>query len=207
MQVFLSREQVFLRGNPYPAGRGHFTGPGCRSRGTEVQPRRKFPGRWRSAGSEPPFYPHTCSWAKVFSEIQLGNCGIIPRLREWIKVFTNFSGVGGGRMGGLGGGGEPEGAAPGLRARRGGGGGRPGGRGAPSHASHYCSWPAGKAAKRSLPVPLVPLLPPPSRPYPPTWKIRTSPEMPLPAPQPRRNQKSLIFEEAIIFLLNLELSS
>lgn len=46
----------------------------------------------RATETLPPFYPHTCSWAKVFSETQPGICGIIPRLREWIKVFTNFSG-------------------------------------------------------------------------------------------------------------------
>lgn len=46
----------------------------------------------RAMETQPPFYPHTCSWEKVFSEIQLGICGIIPRLREWIKVFANFSG-------------------------------------------------------------------------------------------------------------------
>lgn len=53
----------------------------------------------------------------------LGNCGIIPRLREWIKVFTNFSGGRGAGGGGLG-----------LRAGSGGGGQRPTARRGPREA-------------------------------------------------------------------------
>lgn len=109
-----------------------------------------------------------------------GNCGIIPRLREWIKVFTNFSGGRGAGGGGLG-----------LRAGNGGGGQRPKAR-----------RESREAAQGAGPAPLLP----PNLGLTGTSGLgcRVPAESP---PRPRRERQSLIFEEAIIFLLNLELSS
>lgn len=172
LQVFLSRERLFLTWKSLPARERPRYSPGTEVR--RCSHAESSPGDGRSAGAQPRhFNPTLVAGAKAVGAIRLRNRGIIPRLREWIKVFTNFSRGWEAGGGGPGAAGEARGAA--CRAR------------AAAPASPHCSRPRweGAGGSRSRPSARCRL-----RGQPRAGRARPSPASPPPAPRPGRNPKS-----------------
>lgn len=112
----------FLTWEPHPQGRGHgaVLPRAARAQMCGDADAQSTPG---DGEARDPTRHVTPPLVAAQNRSLLGNCGIIPRLREWIKVFTNFSGGRGAGGGGLG-----------LRAGSGGGGQRPTARRGPREA-------------------------------------------------------------------------